>query len=209
MFFCTILPSAALAGAWLRAEGAGFLSFSVTLDDLQDWGTPDGFGAFYGEYGLSPDLTLGLDLGTDENGKAKAFGFVVLPISREALLINLELGAGVNADDPALRPGVSLGRAVTVAGLGGWFSVDARAIVTEDRGAVFASDTTLGLITGKRMKMFMQLQQGGPLSDPDWLRVATSVVWQVAPAQHLELGTTTGIFGADSFGIKLGLWHDF
>lgn len=204
-----LLPAPALAGAWLRDEGAAFLSFALTLEDPQDWGAPDGSAAFYGEYGLSPDLTIGLDLGTDEHGSAKAFGFAVLPINRDGMQVSLEIGAGVDAGDPALRPGVSIGRSITLAGLGGWFSVDARATVTEDHDATFASDTTLGIIAHKRVKMFVQLQQGGPMSDPDWLRVASSVVWQVSPGRHLELGATAGITGAESVGLTLGLWQEF
>ncbi|MEB8385917.1 hypothetical protein OO012_01640 [Rhodobacteraceae bacterium KMM 6894] len=209
MILCALFPVPALAGAWLRDEGAAFLSFSITLEEPQDWGAPDGYGAFYGEYGLTPDLTLGLDLGTDESGKSKAFAFAVLPFKRDGMLINFEIGAGVDDGDPALRPGVSIGRPITLAGLGGWFNVDTRATITQGHDPVFASDITLGLITSKRTKMFVQLQQGGPMSDPDWLRVASSVIWQMTPDRHLELGVTTGITGAESLGLKLGIWQEF
>jgi hypothetical protein len=206
---CALLSGPVLAGAWLRDEGRAFLSFSVTLEDPQDWGAPEGYGAFYGEYGLTPDLTLGLDLGTDEDGTAKGFAFAVLPINRDGMLVNFEIGAGVDEGDPALRPGLSIGRPITLAGLGGWFSLDARATVTQDHHPVISSDTTLGLNTHDRVKVILQLQQGGEVSDPDWLRVASSVIWQIEPGRHLEIGATAGITGVETLGLTLGIWQEF
>lgn len=204
-----LLPGPLMAGAWLRDEGVGFVSLTTTLEEPQDWGAPDGYGALYAEYGLTPDLTLGLDLGVDEGGREKAIAFAVLPFHRDGLRINFEIGVGTSDAHPVLRPGVSVGRDISLAGLGGWFSVDARASVTEDHDPVFATDITLGLAPRPRLKLIAQLQQGGPMPDPDWLRAGASVVWEESPGRHLELGVTAGITGAESFGLKLGLWQEF
>ncbi len=195
----------ARAGAWLRAEGEGFTSWSIKA---QKGGTSMGYGTFYAEYGLIPDLTGGLDIGGDEMGDYKALAFVLMPIRRDDLHVAFQLAAGAIANDPALRPGISVGRGLQFGRLDGWANIDMRAAITP--GEVELSiDATLGLNVWKRIKVIGQLQQGGTPHAPDFLRASASVVWQVSPGRHIEVGTTTGLVNAEDFGLQIGIWKTF
>lgn len=195
----------AVAGAWLRAEGDGFASWSVKV---QDGAYSRGYSTFYAEYGANPDLTVGLDAGSDERGDYKVLGFVLMPISRDKLHVAFQLAAGAVAGDPAIRPGLSVGRGLELGGLSGWANIDMRATVTGG-DTELAVDATLGLNVWEGTKMIWQLQQGGALHMPDFLRGTASVVWQVAPGHEMEVGLSTGLMNAEDFGLKLGIWRSF
>ncbi|MCQ0093635.1 hypothetical protein [Roseovarius sp. M141] len=195
----------ARAGAWLRAEGDGFSSWSIKVQDGAD---SKGYSTLYAEYGLNPDLTGGLDIGSDETGDYKALAFVLMPIRRDTLHVAFQLAAGAIANDPALRPGISVGRGLRIGGLDGWANVDLRAPITP--GDVdLAIDATLGLTVWEGTKMIWQLQQGGAPHAPDFLRATASVVWQVSAGRHIEVGTTTSLINAEDFGLQIGIWKTF
>lgn len=193
------------AGAWLRDEGDGFASWSLKIQHGAD---AKGYSTFYAEYGLNPDLTGGLDVGGDEEGDYKALAFVLMPIRRDNLHIAFQLAAGTIADDPALRPGVSVGRGVQLGGLDGWANIDIRAAITP--GDVDLSiDATVGLTVWEGTRMIWQVQQGGTLSDPDFLRATAAVVWEIAPGRHIEVATSTSLKQAEDFGVQIGVWQRF
>jgi hypothetical protein len=198
-------PAPVVAGAWLRAEAHGFLSWTVKV---QDGAAATTYSTIYGEYGINPDLTIGLDLGSDEGGDHKALAFVLMPLSREGLHIAFELAAGTLERGAAIRPGVSVGRGLNWGGLSGWWNIDTRARITQDNTAL-AIDATLGINLWAETKLIGQIQEGGFLADPDFLRLAGSVVWQVAQGQHFEIGLTTALKDAEDFGLKLGMWRSF
>ncbi len=199
------VAGSANAGAWLRAEGGGFLSWNIKIQDGTETTT---YSTIYAEYGINPDLTVGLDMGSDEGGDHKALAFVLMPLSREGLHIAFELAAGTLDQGAAIRPGLSVGKGLSVGNLNGWWAVDTRARVTGD-GTALAIDTTLGVNLWEETKLIGQVQQGGPLSDPDFLRLTGSVVWGIAPGQHMEVGLTTGLKDGEDFGVKLGMWRSF
>ncbi|MFX0540647.1 hypothetical protein ACEWPM_002800 [Roseovarius sp. S4756] len=200
-----LAPARGMAGAWLRDVGDGFLSWTIKI---QDGAETTGYSTIYAEYGINPDLTIGLDLGSDEFGDHKALAFVLMPLARDGLHIAFELGAGTLEHGPALRPGLSVGKGLSWGELGGWWNVDTRMrIIPNDTD--IAIDATLGLNLWEETKLITQLQQGGPLVDPDFLRLVSSVVWQVAPGHHMEVGLTTALIDAEDFGVKLGMWRSF
>lgn len=207
-----LLPVGGLAGPWLREEGAGFLSYSATLENVERTGAATGYASVYAEYGVRPRLTLGMDLGADERGFSKAFGFAVLPLGPQdsAMKYTLELGLGMIEDEAIFRPGLAIGRGYTLGRRHGWVSVESRAeIGIEDGGTAFSTDVTLGLNASARAKWMVQIQHGGPMADPDYLRVVPSVALQTKPGRHIELGVTAGIKNAAAVGIKLGVWREF
>ncbi len=195
----------AAAGAWLRDEGSGFSSWTAKVQHGAD---TKGYGTYYLEYGATPDLTVGLDLGGDETGDYKALAFVLMPISRDSLHVAFQLAVGVLEDDPAFRPGLSFGRGFSIGGLSGWTNVDLRAAVGP--GDVdLAIDATLGVNMWEGTKTIWQVQHGGQVHRPDFLRLEAAVVWQVAPKIDLEAGLTTGLEDSEDFGVKFGFWRRF
>lgn len=193
------------AGAWLRAEGDGFLSWATKVQDGEAAKT---YSTIYAEYGANPDLTLGLDMGSDETGDHKALAFVLMPLSREGVHVAFELAAGTLGEGPALRPGLSVGKGLTLGDFSGWWSVDTQASITPGDVAL-AVDATLGVTLWEETQLIGQMQQGGPLIDPDFIRLSGSLVWPIAPGRKMEVGLSTGLKDAEDFGVKLGLWHSF
>lgn len=195
----------ARSGAWLRGEGEGFASWSVKV---QDDDNAKGYSTLYLEYGMTRDLTAGLDIGSDDTGDYKALAFVLMPISRAELHVAFQLAAGTIDDDPAFRPGISVGRGLSIGGMDGWANLDLRAAVTPG-DTELCIDATLGLTLWEGTKTIWQVQHGGNLKDPDFLRAEAAVVWQVAPDTNLEVGVSTALIDAEDFGLKLGIWRSF
>lgn len=207
-----LLPTPCLAGAWLREPGSTFLSYSVTLEDPGDSGRSVGFGGLYLEHGLHPTLTMGLDAGTDEFGHTKLIGFGVIPLSdpEAATRLTAEIGFGMLDERAVLRPGLSIGRGLTLAGRPGWISLDARVGLQLDAGnSTLSTDLTLGVEITARSRVIVQLQQGGPMDDPDFIRIVPSVVFERGPGHHLEIGATAGLKSAPDAGLKLAIWRTF
>ncbi|MDW3119189.1 MAG: hypothetical protein R8G60_16475 [Roseovarius pacificus] len=87
----------------------------------------------------------------------------------------LELGTGVQDSRPVLRPGLSFGRGIDLAGRSGWLVLDIRATVFQDRfDTAWESDLTLGLDTTARIKTTLQLQAGQPAQGDAYLKLAPS-----------------------------------
>lgn len=199
------------AGAWLRARGEGFLSSSGAVEG------PDAFGFYrqsfslYAEYGVTGRLTFGVDLGGDALRMSKAVAFLRWPLrdsSRETRFA-LEIGAGQVEGENALRPGVSIGRGVTIGKRHGWLNADTRAIFFQGGDTALETDLTAGLSIGERVKAMVQLQAGLPARGRDYIRLAPSVVYQARPGTQIEFGVTEPLSGGGARGVKLGLWRSF
>jgi len=206
------LAGHAQAGAWPRDVGDGFLSFSTITKDPQSLSDPMIFSSLYAEYGLHRRLTLGLDAGYDDLGQYKAILFVTRPIDAmgDRTKLAFEFGAGAVNNRFVLRPGLSIGRGVTLWQNPGWLALDTRAEIRPDTGHVLlASDITLGVSPWDKSKIILQIQAGGTFESPPWVRLAPSFVHEIKPGRHLEIGVTAGLQNAESFGFKVGFWREF
>lgn len=207
-----ILGAQAQAGAWPREKGKTFLSFSTQIEGPNEFGLYDTFATVYGEYGLTEKLTLGIDLGGSAVEMTKAIAFARLPIghdTRETKLA-IELGIGQVGGNTALRPGLSIGRGLTLGDRHGWATIDTRFVLFKGRsGHLLESDATLGLNATDKIKLIVQLQTGAPKGDPLYMRLAPSVVIEKKPGHHLEFGVTAGLLETSEMGIKIGSWRNF
>jgi len=207
--FAGLLTGApAHAGPWLRGKGDVFLSFGTEIAENGE----DGFYTLYGEYGLREWVTLGFDLGGSAEDLYKAVIFARVPLRGKEGKIRLafELGVGVKAEEPLLRPGLSIGRGFAVGDMSGWMAIDTTALIGAVRGYTeMNTDVTLGLNMSKRIKLMLQLQNGHHLTEPGYLKLAPSVVFERKPGQHFELGMLAGIKNAEDLALKLGLWQSF
>lgn len=205
------LYTMAAAGAWPRDKGQTFLAASGQIEG------PDQFGLYrqsftlYAEYGLTERLTLGLDLGGDALRMSKSIAFVRWPIGRvgRKVRLALEFGVGEVDEDAALRPGLSLGRGLTLWGRHGWAAFDGRAVVFGGSRLTLESDMTLGLDATRRSKAILQLQTGRPSFGRAYTRFAPSFVYETKPGAHLEFGVILPLTGGGERGVKLGLWRQF
>lgn len=201
----------AVAGAWLREKGTGFLSLSGEVTEPDDFGIYRQYYSLYAEYGLAERLTLGVDAGHDMLRMSKGVVFARLPLGRADRTVKLavELGAGQVGDDNALRPGLSIGRGIKLWDRDGWLNADGRAVMAGDGAMTLESDLTFGLSVTDRAKVILQLQAGQPDIGDGYAKFAPSLVYETKPGAHLEIGLTQPLTGSDLRSLSLGLWRTF
>ncbi len=208
-----LLGSQVHAGPWPREKGKVFLSVSAQSEKSPQTGLMNNFSAAYGEYGLTEKLTLGIDLGTDGLTSSKAVAFARFPVlEREGpWLFAVEMGLGVVDTRMAVRPGFTLGRGLSLGQMGGWFTVDTRAVLKGGpRGSFLETDVTLGLNSSERTKTILQLQTGLPSKGSAYAKFAPSlVIVQKKPGHYLEIGASAGLMNAADYGVKVGVWREF
>ncbi|MEO1139647.1 MAG: hypothetical protein AAFW87_09335 [Pseudomonadota bacterium] len=200
------------AGAWLRADGETFLSFSVETEFEN--GITDGsrlYGTVYAEHGLTQNLTLGLDAGGYEEDFGKVIGFLRWPlgVTEGPTKLALEFGMGLANDTFAIRPGISWGRGISAGDTPGWLSVETRATIFDGFDGVFETDFTIGLKPAPKSIILFQLQTGTPSQSDPYAKLAPSYVHEIKPGRHIELGLTAGILEDDDFKLKFGFWRRF
>ena len=206
-----LLAVPAHAGAWLRAEGTGFLSTSVLQGEE---GQSDG--ALFFEYGVRPQLTLGLKL--DANmiagrlGGGSGFVFARMPIEtgERPFKLAYEIGLGATLDDqtdPLLRTGLSYGRGLKWRDHYGWLAVDF-AVEWSLAGETHTGklDTTMGFSISETTKLMMQVFVSSTETDAN-VTLAPSIIWQPRPKKpsyQLGLEAEKG-----ELSLRLGLWQEF
>ena len=175
-----VLSLPAQAGPWLREEGGTYLSFTA---EIAEYDETEGWLSVYGERGVRPGLTLGLDAGGRHDGtSAKALVFARLPIvGKGDWRVAAHLGGGAWLDGgevtPVLRPGLSVGRGF---GLwqGGWAAADLNANVAATGRTTFDLDGVLGLRPDWGGALLLGLRASG-----DGLRLVPGYERPVGPAR--------------------------
>lgn len=237
------LPETVTAGAWPRGQGNGFVSvayeYTVTEDTAQelviDSGIVEpetfGFTAFYGEFGLTERITLGIDLGQEDAPDTRqVIFFTTFALSpstwRHQLAFEIGLGEREYPADPddfahikdlreggverVLRPGLSWGYGFSTKWGGGWAALDLRREYRQERDEIVnKADLTLGLAPGDRDLVYLQTQYSDyPLADPS-IRLVPTYVRKFGPGFALETALLYDAWGGDRMGLRSGLWWEF
>ncbi len=203
-----ITPGVLWAGAWPRAKGETFLSFSIETNPAAPEDSP---ASLFIEHGLNHNLTVGFDGGGRQTDLTKAIAFLRWPLKKNAktAVTAIEIGAGFADGNLALRPALSWGRGLSFGESSGWIAVDMRGLIYEQANGLLETDFTFGLKPGRRSSLILQLQSGVPSDSEPYARIAPSFVYETKPGHHLEVGATAGLLNSDDFRIKLGLWLRF
>ncbi|MCJ8336626.1 MAG: hypothetical protein MJH10_20740 [Epibacterium sp.] len=175
---------------------------------------------FYGSYGLSERLTLGLDLNDTSTGTAHALAFLRLPLRQgdTGWQIATELAVGANREAGQWlvmqRYGLSVGRGVQLGARAGWVSAD---LTRESRSSGTAKawklDAALGLNarTGRALAPMLQIELHRADDGPATFAALPSLRLSRRAKQTwlggLEWRRTQG--KDQVLGIRLGLWQDF
>lgn len=216
LFACFLLAAPACAGAWMREEGTGFFSSSIEHDGVQQ-----GNSSTYLEYGLRPDLTMGLEISIElfpESSSTSYAGFFLRrplgnPDGTNRWAWRLGAGAAWSWEttQPYLETGLHWGRGLELWQRNGWAAVDGTLKwETMTGGQIAKVDATVGLELTERLKgmlqVFLEYDQ-----DRTTRKLSPSVLW--APP---DFGEFTFQFGAvieqgneDHPTLKLGLWREF
>ncbi|KUF12792.1 hypothetical protein [Pseudoponticoccus marisrubri] len=210
----SLIAGDAAAGAWPREAGRSFVAGALRFGWPQD---PDGrslrdptqgYHTLYMEYGLTPDWTIGLDLGQSMTGERKMLVWAQYPLRnlQSYPKVTAQLAYGTIAEEAILRPGLSLGWGSE----GGWFTIDSMAEIEIDGGATdYKMDITLGRNLSRGRKLILQMQTGAPDGGDPFARFVPSLVFPVTDMLKIEAGMSYGLQGDEAMGIKLGFWAEF
>ncbi|MGJ8546464.1 MAG: hypothetical protein ACSHWZ_13550 [Sulfitobacter sp.] len=203
------------AGPWLREKGKTFSANSFTINAYLE--TSSGT---YIEHGLSPRMTIGVDVSQYRSFTALPSGSATLFLRRSLVAqdrpfkLAYELGAGTDwhgaAYAPHLKTALSYGRGLQWAGKSGWMTFEAAVIwdIAQDRHEV-KFDSTLGLDFTDHFTGMLQLY----LSHQDSTGFAT-----LAPSLLLtpkdsrfrfQIGVETPLGKTDRTAFNFGLWTEF
>ncbi len=215
LLWCQCLVGPALAGAWLKEEGKGFVSTSFSATYFRDIAIET-----YAEYGVRPDLTLGLDVGFYTLRDGSDHGFATLFMRRplgnsdgpNRFSYELGVGAAWIAEDvtPHVKTGISWGRGLQIREQSGWVNVDAS--VTWDLGHdqhLSKIDATVGLNFTEQTAGMLQLYLAH-LDSETYSTLAPSLV--VAPKWakfRIQMGALAPLEDLDNTAIRIGIWRDF
>ena len=205
------LAAPALAGAWQRDRGRWFTATSTTWT-MGDYGYFGYYTSYYGEFGLSDRLTLGIDAGVDENGIVTALVFTRLPLwqGKNGGRVAMEMASGTTGQLPLIRPGVSWGRGMETPWGPGWFAIDTSAAMNTVLGTTtYKLDSTIGISPSDRWKAIFQVQSLVQPGISQSLKIAPSAVVRVGKHMQFEFGASHALMGARQTGLKLGVWVDF
>lgn len=208
-----ICAPVAQAGAWLEPDGGGFLSSSLRARPTGgEIGT-------YAAYGVTPNLTFGIDINRSEDAgfpAAHALVFARLPLRQrdEGWQLALELGAGVartGAEWAGMqRVTLSAGRGLDWSAGGGWVSVDlSREWRQGGAQRAWKLDGTLGVHRAQGPAPMIQLELYQPDDGEMIQKLLPALRWQLSESRDLVAGLEWRSFGDARLGLKLELWHRF
>ncbi len=224
------LSGAATAGPWARDPSDVFLSYTLSADTTQDDiadGSFEGrlYHSLYGEVGLGQRLTLGFDLGGDDETTLGS-GFLRYTFTRNSATwqVAADLGIGWRETDDReaadlYRVGLSVGRGFQRRDLtwvpfvepqSGWFTVDSYALVDPDGAqSLWQSEATLGLFVTDRFGGMLQFKAEEFPDTELAFTVSPSLLMRLGEQTTAQLGGRFGVQGSEEVGLRLGIWQDF
>lgn len=213
---CVLLAARpAGAGAWMRDEGRVFLSLTGTLRH----GDPDARRELsaYGEYGLSPRLTLGFDVNERPGLSGHAVIFARQPLrppgARTKLAVETAFGGHhwQGRWHPMYRLTLSAGRGFTTkGGANGWMTLDA---AYERRLGetvpAYKLDGTLGLSSPGRLRPILQVETAHIPGKPFFWAITPGLMADGRGTATWLVGLERKSAGRETLGLKIGLWQRF
>lgn len=209
------LAGQAQAGAWMREPGDVFISPTYTTEEVRGRSKENTYAGIYAEWGVTPSLTLGADLGTPGSGDPTGVFFARIPLveTPQGIRAAAEIGIGVR-DGPGsskgfLRPSLSLGYGFGSRYGNGWLALDLQTEIDRDSAfRNYKADLTLGMSFTSHIKAMLQLHHES-LDGVEQNTLVPSIVWRTRDRQHVQLGLLFGRGGRRAKGLKVSLWQEF
>lgn len=213
------------AGPWQQEKGRGFLSLSSVQRRAADHSLASELG-LYGEYGITPRLTLGVDANQRDLIAGHALLFLRMPISSadQGLRASGQIALGGSHDlgrwGAMQRLTLSFGndtrhrRRTPGPDLTGWWSVDLAVERRAGRPSLWKLDATWGLNSwgmrsGSRFAPLVQIETTGGSGVDLAYGVTPSIRYRLNDRRDLLFGVEVRDDGQRSLGLKLALWHRF
>lgn len=211
---CLIATQPALAGAWMRDKGKGFVSTTSTIRA----GPPDAdieFG-FYADYGLTSRLNIGLDINETPGVDGYALLFLRLPLPapgpHSKLAIELGVGSHHRSENwhPMYRMGLSWGYGFASPLVPGWAAVE---LAIEHRGGhaepLVKLDAIIGLTSSDGIRPMLQLETAIAQHLPLQWKLTPSLIIPGKGKIKWVVGIQQRSFGTSRTGLKVTLWRRF
>lgn len=208
-----LLAQPAAGGAWLEQPGQGFASASATY---RHTGSPSAHElSYYGAYGISPKLTLGVDLNQTADVSGHALVFARLPLhTGDRYRLAVETAAGGNHVQGLWllmhKTTLSYGRSITTSRGSGWLAIDAAyELRNSGQEAIWKLDTTIGLNRPGKAAPMLQAEASKPEGGTFSYAFTPSLRYPLKDKRELLIGLEYRQAGQRSLGLKLGLWQKF
>lgn len=209
------VPKSLWAGAWPREPGTGFAAFSTVSRLETEQNSPETELSLYGEYGLRPRLTLGLDVNEIPDKAGHALLFLRHPLSAPERPHKWAAELGLGAShwrgnwEPMYKATLSYGRSLSNNRGNGWLNIDT--IVefrTQMKSPIYKLDSTIGLPFSPKIKALLQVetayipgQSFGYALTPGLLISGSARDWLIG-VEHRDADRRT-------LGLKFALWQSF
>ncbi|MFY0309919.1 hypothetical protein ACFMBG_08460 [Leisingera sp. D0M16] len=207
------LAQPAAGGAWLEHPGQGFASASATYRHTGS--TTEHELGYYGAYGISPKLTLGVDLSQTADVSGHALVFARLPLRKgDRYRLAVEAGAGGNHVrglwQLMQKTTLSYGRSIKTGRGSGWLAIDAAyELRNSGQEAIWKLDTTIGLNRPGKAAPMLQAEASKPDGGQFSYTVTPALRYPLKHRRELLIGLEYRQAGQRSLGLKLGLWQKF
>ncbi|NSY39103.1 hypothetical protein [Leisingera sp. ANG59] len=208
-----LLAPPADGGAWLETPGRGFATASASYRRTASGAQHEL--SYYGAYGITPKLTLGVDLNQTGDLSGHALVFARMPLHQGARYrLAAEAAFGGNHDRGVWmmmqRTTLSYGRGFGTGTASGWLAIDAAyELRNSGLAAVWKLDATIGLNRPGKPAPMLQIEtsklDGGTFS----YTLTPSLRYPLRSGRELILGLEHRSAGEGSLGLKLGLWQKF
>jgi len=199
------LSASAAAGSWPRGGGETFLSIGHSYSTTYQ----SNYTSIYGEWGLSPSVTVGIE-GGGETGRGDLAIFLrQSTVAKTGVVIAGEFGFGYSniKENAFLKPGIGLGYGVSLGAWTGW--MDAHATAQLDPSAtlqIAKLDVTLGIEPNPGRKIMFDLNLQHRPGTPAAAAVSPSVALRIGKRTFAHIGASQGIWNSQETKVKIGTW---
>lgn len=208
-----LLAPPAVGGAWLETPGQGFAAASASYRQTSSGAQHEL--NYYGAYGITPKLTLGVDLNQTGDLSGHALVFARLPLregGRYRLAAEAAFGGNHNRGHWMMmqKATLSYGRSFNTGTASGWLAIDA-AYELRNNGlaAVWKLDATLALNRPGKPAPMLQIETSRPDGGAFSYTLTPSLRYPLRSGRELIVGVEHRSAGEGSLGLKLGLWQKF
>lgn len=208
-----LLAPPAAGGAWLEPPGQGFASASATYRHTGGQAVHEL--DYYGSYGITRNLTLGVELNQNADVSGHALIFARLPLrAGPRYRLALEAGFGGNHAQGLWqrmqKTTLSYGRSFDTGRATGWLAIDA-AYELRNGGldAAWKLDASLGLNRRGKAAPMLQIETAKPEGGRFSYALTPALRYPLSGRRELILGLEYRNAGQHSLGLELGLWQRF
>ncbi len=215
MVFLLLQSSTAHASAWMREQGAWFISSAMNIWSSMDTEEQRIFDpTFFAEYGLTSRVTIGVDYFSGAlDTRHTAFVFSRFPLGDLDGPDRFSGGFGIGGETDLITPIAPLLRGTLSWGRGlsrGWAAVDTSATYNRETEIWRPkADFTWGYNLSDNWTVMSQVQTGRGDDQSRYTNFSPSLIYTFNDNLRITLGGTQSLSNEDESTVRLSLWQTF